>query len=512
MPTRAFDDGSSDIPPRTPGETRRVIVVGAGVAGLTAANALTTAGVECVVVEARDRIGGRLHTVEVDGHPADLGGAWIHHPDDGNVLADWVDFASVPWIVDPTGTRFTGADLGEGRQLTDEELEGTGYGVFDPVSEQVRTQLDGGADDRSAAEAIDAYLADAVPASAERDRLRQLMASMVESDGAGPLDDISARWSLTEDMFVGDVVDNVPSDGYRSVLAALAAGSTIHLDRPVRRIEQARRRHRLGRRVEESGSHVIVTTSLGVLKHSGIEFVPPLPPERQAIIDRTGFGNLEKVVLAFAEPFWRDKDLGLRHSIIYSADRGEAATWTWDFGLAPTLMFLVSHSTAPSMWRDPEAFALEALRGGVRRAAARPTDGRGVDRLAPRRARLRRLRPHPPGRARQRLRHPRRARRPDLLRRRAHPGRAGRLRRRRHDQRAARGQAAAPAGVGRPHGALNSLTTLDPCPSSNVLTVPGSPGRSTVPTTGPRSCWSWGSATRRRCGSGWCPRSASVTG
>src|SRR4051812_17007238 len=89
MPTRDFDDGSTDLPTPVPGETQRVIVVGAGIAGLTVANALRTAGVETVVVEARDRIGGRLHTVEVDGHVADLGGAWIHHPE-GNVLTDWV--------------------------------------------------------------------------------------------------------------------------------------------------------------------------------------------------------------------------------------------------------------------------------------------------------------------------------------------------------------------------------------------------------------------------------------
>jgi polyamine oxidase len=112
---------------------------------------------------------------------------------------------------------------------------------------------------------------------------------------------------------------------------------------------------------QESGSHVVVTVPLGVLKSGAIEFVPPMPPERQDIIDRTGFGNMEKVVLAFAEPFWRDKDPGLQHSIIYPSDRGEAATWTWDFGLSPTLMFLVAHSAAESMWRDPTTWALEQL-------------------------------------------------------------------------------------------------------------------------------------------------------
>ena len=149
------------VPTALPGETRRVIVVGAGIAGLTVANALTAAGVDCVVVEARDRIGGRLQTVEIDGHVADLGGAWIHHPD-GNVLTDWLEFASVPWIVDPTGTRFTGADLGERRQLTSEELADVGYAVFKPVTQRVLADEAEDRPDRSAAEAVDEYLADAV--------------------------------------------------------------------------------------------------------------------------------------------------------------------------------------------------------------------------------------------------------------------------------------------------------------------------------------------------------------
>ncbi len=57
----------------------RVVVVGAWIAGLTVANALTHTGVESVVLEARDRAGGRLHTVDLAGSTVDLGGSWIHH-------------------------------------------------------------------------------------------------------------------------------------------------------------------------------------------------------------------------------------------------------------------------------------------------------------------------------------------------------------------------------------------------------------------------------------------------
>ncbi|HZH23899.1 MAG TPA: FAD-dependent oxidoreductase, partial [Solirubrobacteraceae bacterium] len=54
-----------------------VVIVGAGVAGLTAAWRLVTAELRVVVLEARDRVGGRLHTVELEGEPFELGGQWI---------------------------------------------------------------------------------------------------------------------------------------------------------------------------------------------------------------------------------------------------------------------------------------------------------------------------------------------------------------------------------------------------------------------------------------------------
>ncbi len=60
-----------------------VVVVGAGPSGLAAATTLVAAGLDVVVLEARDRVGGRTWTVDVDGSPVDLGGQWVgptqHH-------------------------------------------------------------------------------------------------------------------------------------------------------------------------------------------------------------------------------------------------------------------------------------------------------------------------------------------------------------------------------------------------------------------------------------------------
>ena len=94
MSTGRFDDGNREVPGGIAEPVRRVLVVGAGIAGLTVANALHHAGVEYVVLEARGRVGGRLHTVDLAGSPVDLGGSWMHHPS-GNPLRRFAREAGV---------------------------------------------------------------------------------------------------------------------------------------------------------------------------------------------------------------------------------------------------------------------------------------------------------------------------------------------------------------------------------------------------------------------------------
>ena len=55
-----------------------VIIVGAGFAGLIAVRELSSRGRQVLLVEARDRIGGRTFTAQVDNQQFELGGAWIH--------------------------------------------------------------------------------------------------------------------------------------------------------------------------------------------------------------------------------------------------------------------------------------------------------------------------------------------------------------------------------------------------------------------------------------------------
>ena len=69
--------------------TRDVVVIGAGAAGLTAANELKKAGLSVAVLEARDRVGGRLWTDVIDGAMLEIGGQWVSP--DQDALIETID-------------------------------------------------------------------------------------------------------------------------------------------------------------------------------------------------------------------------------------------------------------------------------------------------------------------------------------------------------------------------------------------------------------------------------------
>src|SRR5215475_4263833 len=111
-PSASYDDGSTSTPGGLVGEPERVIIVGAGWARLTAANALRNAGIDHVVLEGRDRIGGRAHTVDLDGVAIDLGCSWIHDPI-GNPMTTFAD------------------QVGVARRNADHEMDAATYRMWD---------------------------------------------------------------------------------------------------------------------------------------------------------------------------------------------------------------------------------------------------------------------------------------------------------------------------------------------------------------------------------------------
>jgi monoamine oxidase len=323
-----------------------VVIIGAGIAGLTAANALRQADVDCVVLEARDRIGGRLHTVDLDGWPVDLGGSWIHMPI-GNPLRRLADQAAVPCRPADPLPEAVAYDCGEGRRLTPGELADCldlQFGAFPAAQEALVGEL---GPDASMADAIDSFVrALGLPASADR-RARQALQADIEGESADRADRQSLRWMWHELEYEGGFFGDMPSGGYAAVIGAIAGEIDVRLGVEVTEVAHSAD----GVTVRDSsggaeeGTHAVVTVPLGVLKKGSPAFSPSLPAERTAAIERLGFGYLEKVALLFDRPFWREA--GAPHLFIFPQQPDEPMLWVlgYDaFGGGPVLVAEIFHS------------------------------------------------------------------------------------------------------------------------------------------------------------------------
>ena len=314
----SYDDTSPGIPGGIEGDPERVIIVGAGWAGLTLANALRNAGVDHVLLEARDRIGGRAYTADLGGVPIDLGCSFIHEPI-GNPMARFADQAGVGRLsanveLDLAILRMYDAYLG--RELNAvEKTAALGHGVYFQGFEAagLASQLGPGASVRDGAQV---YLDGKGLTGDARRQAEYTIRSLSEFVGNHEWERLSLyHWAHWDSPYTGVGQGEFPSGGYQRLLSAMAGSEEVRLRHRVHTIERSKRGVRVhavakGRqgkkRVTLRGSHVVVAVPLGVLKKGSIRFEPRLPPAKRATIKRAGFGCIEKVALVFDEPFWSD--------------------------------------------------------------------------------------------------------------------------------------------------------------------------------------------------------------
>lgn len=271
-----------------------VVVVGAGMAGLSAARRLVDSGLTVVVLEARDRIGGRLYTdPDFAGVPIELGAELLHGPD----IETWA-------LVRAAGVQTVAADR-------DRNL-GPAMGVPGPpvvdfaVAELPHPNENGydylhriGFPSEKWTESFVMWGIDTE--DLPHQSARELFETGAFAEAAAK--DISQ--TATGDLITYQ--DWRTLGGYRQIFAPLLSGVAITFDAVVRAISYAE--HEVTVAYEKSGAPqrihartAIVTLPIGVLRAGDVEFSPQLPDSHQAAIDGLGAITAFHPVYEFAKP------------------------------------------------------------------------------------------------------------------------------------------------------------------------------------------------------------------
>lgn len=264
---------------RTARAGERIIVVGAGFAGLGCAHALERFGFEVQVVEARDRVGGRVWTRRIAGVPVELGASWIHGAARNPVEALRRRSGGRGYEVDYDSV--LGRDEAAMAELAD-HLE-----ALDDVEDPDIT-------------AVSALLPDPLPPGL------RYAASVAYAQEYGC--EASELAVAADQGWVGTGrgEDLLLLDGYDRLIAHLQGGRVVHTSTVVTRVSHSGTGVRLAL---ADGGHlgadrVVITVPIGVLKASTITFTPPLPAAKREAIEAMGAGLLDKLWLELPSVFW----------------------------------------------------------------------------------------------------------------------------------------------------------------------------------------------------------------
>ncbi|HEY7406235.1 MAG TPA: NAD(P)/FAD-dependent oxidoreductase [Candidatus Angelobacter sp.] len=274
-----------------------MLVIGGGVAGLAAAGRLTSAGLHVTLLEARDRLGGRIWTHHTPEYPVELGAEFIHgRPEEILSLAAE---AAVPIVPVEGGfrRRIDGAWADAGRLM----------GEVDQLFEKMP------------ADELDQSFQHYVDRAGIEEEVRQQALRYVEGFHAADPTLISVH-SLIRDRHAEEAISG---DG-RQFRFAKGYGGLVQAMKD--RIEPARFDMQLSTAVTEiqwcagdvvarnsnaefRAPRAIITVPLGVLKANRIAFHPELPTKKQAI-NFLEMGGAVRVILCCKERFWeRDPEM-----------------------------------------------------------------------------------------------------------------------------------------------------------------------------------------------------------
>lgn len=301
--------------------SKTVIVIGAGLAGLVAAKKLQAEGYNVTVLEARDRIGGRVWTSDAWANILlDLGVTWIHGTT-GNPLteiANTLNAAQLSTSYESAVTYDTdGTEVSSRNETLIEELT-------TEIETTIQTAQNADTD-TSITETLAKLRNHYGTSSNEYKFINFIISSLYEQEYSGSIDNLSTYYF--DDIKEYEDGDKLFVNGFKVIAEYLASGLTIQTQQVVHEIDWSSTMPKV---TTQEGTYeadyVIVTVPLGVLQANDIAFIPALPQTKQNAISALGMGILNKCYLQFETAFW-DNDIDWIEYIPSTANFGHWTQW-----------------------------------------------------------------------------------------------------------------------------------------------------------------------------------------
>jgi monoamine oxidase len=276
-----------------------VAIIGAGAAGLGAANALKNSGLSVLVLEARDRLGGRSHTLlPAPGVMFDEGCGWLHSADKNSfvtiagTLGFEIDKSRPPWRDESVNVAFPPRERADFIAAIDDFYERCEDASDDAHDSVASEWLEPGIRWNPMIDAISTYIN-----GCELDQV-----SVYDMDA---YEDTEINWRV--------------SRGYGALIAAYGAACDVALNTNVTRIDHSGKRIKLDTsRGTLTAAKVIVTVPTNLIADEAIRFFPALPAKVGAARGLP-LGLADKVMLALDEPEALPKDGNLRGATMRTA-------------------------------------------------------------------------------------------------------------------------------------------------------------------------------------------------
>ena len=325
----------------------RVLVIGAGMSGLVAARILKDTGFPVTVLEARNRLGGRIWTDTGLGGPCDLGASWIHGVRN-NPLTRWcrnlgIEIRHIPhgktWIYRAGESHRL--SLGLWRAKRGLSRAALAY-IHAVLASRSRLRRGRNRADRSLAEVLSPVCRDSNLKEIDRQMIWWFM-GLVEAINGAPVEELGV---LDQDAPEYWRSNAVPSEGFGKLIDNAAEGLDVHLDSPLERLAHGPDGvEAITRQGALKADLAVMTLPVGVVRSGSVTLDPPLDSLKQEALSRIGYGGvLNKIGIRFSRRFWPSDREKLTTLPVRADNRALYHIWT-DFSSVAGCPLLVGYAS-----------------------------------------------------------------------------------------------------------------------------------------------------------------------